>query len=308
MDFGTIANVSLTSTVTVYGLYWLQRYKDTQYRFLAYKYWWMSWAAWVLAWLLIWLKQTVLDAATLKQHVLRFDLPILAFDNLNSVFLIVVYFAITRGRDYGEKQARALAIRLTVSLVIGYAALYGLFWRYPTFAYEIHRTCSLCIAVFTPVLVGWAFQLRFKTSIVLMIGSLYGFIQPIIYATELRSGQQGEFSELIENIRPVVTMIIALLKVTWAVASTKILCSARASDRNLIERDTLPAAQVLTGWWPSVALHAALLVAIYLGLLIMLVLRLGHDKLTPFGTAVGVITGVSGLWQIVWSVWQLRKF
>jgi hypothetical protein len=44
----------------------------------------------VLAWSLILLQE---------KFSLRLQIPILIFDNLNSIFLIAVYFTLTRGRD-----------------------------------------------------------------------------------------------------------------------------------------------------------------------------------------------------------------
>ena len=91
MEFGIYTNLTLTLIVTLFGIYWLFRpTRRSAYRYRAYCYWWLSWLAWVLAWSLILLQE---------KFSLRLQIPILIFDNLNSIFLIAVYFTLTRGRD-----------------------------------------------------------------------------------------------------------------------------------------------------------------------------------------------------------------
>lgn len=325
MEFGTYTNLTLTLTVTLFGIYWLFRpLNRVPYRYRAYCYWWCSWLSWVLAWLLILLQ---------SKFSLRFQIPILIFDNLNSVFLIAVYFILTRGQDLNPSKARLQTILIALSLAIAFGSFYLLFQQNMMFAYEIHRTCSLCISVFTPILVGWAFNLRFKTSAVLMVGCLYGFIQPIVYATELSALGQGVFNQpldldkcyqlfeqvhcnqinnivmlnkKLESIRPIVAMTVGLLKVVWAIICTRILSGAYASHENLIVVEKTKPFRLMDKWWPSVRLHATILIASYIVLLILLVL-LYLDQVKNFITAVSVITGVYAIWQMIWGVWKVTN-
>lgn len=326
MEFGTYTNLTLTFIVTLFGIYWLFRpINPAPYRYRAYCYWWCSWLAWVLAWSLILLQQ---------KSSLRLQIPILIFDNLNSVFLIAVYFILTRGRDLTSSKVRLQTILIALSLAIAFGSFYLLFQQNIVFAYEIHRTCSLCISVFTPILVGWALNLRFKTSVALMVGCLYGFIQPIVYATELSALGQGVFNQpldlgkcyqlfeqvrcnqinrivelnkILESIRPIVAMTVGLLKVVWAIICTRILSNAYAPPDNLIVVEkTQPFSFMQDKWWPSVRLHATILIASYIVLLILLVL-LYLAQVKNFIIAIGVITGVYSIWQMIWSVWKVTN-
>jgi hypothetical protein len=331
--FGIYTNLILTITVTFFGIYWFFRPKfQIPYRRRAYAYWWCSWVAWVFAWSLILIKQNWNFS---KSNILILEIAILIFDNLNSICLIAVYFILTRGQDLTSKQARMQTFKIALSLATIFGAFYILFWHDSVFAYDIHKTCSLCISVFTPVLVGWAFNLRFKTSTALMVGCLYGFIQPIVYATELRALGQDvyktfdlslciqvfdvnfcnriqdliRFEEGLKSYRPIVSMTVGLLKVVWAITCTKILSSSRASSDNLIMIEKSKPSRFIEEWWPSVALHATLLTAIYIVLLILVVQLFYIKNLLDFGATLGVVTGVFGLWQVIWNVWKTtRKF
>lgn len=319
--FGTYTNVVLTLSVALFGVYWLLRPINRRaYRHLAYCYWWCSWFAWVIAWLLILIQQ---------KYSVRTEIPTLVFDNLNSLFLITVYFIVTRGKDLSARDARTQTIRSALTLAAAFGAIYILFRHNLIFAYEIHRACSLCVSVVTPILVGWAFKLRFKTSIALMVGCIYGIIQPILYATELGALGRGifdqpldieqcsallgldrchqinnvaQFNQALASIRPIVAMVGGFLKVVWAISFTQILSSYYATSENLIMVDHSKGSAFMDRWWPSVAMHATVLTAIYVALLIMLAL-LYIQHLVQFAVAIGFITGLCSLWQIIWAVW-----
>src|SRR3712207_1974333 len=94
--FGTVTNLVISVSVTLYGLMWLREGDlGAPHRFqtLAYRCWWASWLSWALAWSLL------LVAALIGKDPIPLELKIvtLAFDNLNSVFMILVYFVVTRG-------------------------------------------------------------------------------------------------------------------------------------------------------------------------------------------------------------------
>jgi hypothetical protein len=306
IKFGTYTNITLVLVVTLYGIYWLfkpPKHNDLAYRYRAYCYWWCSWLAWVIAWTLLAIKHSKFGT---DNYILKLDIPILIFDNLNSIFLIIVYFVLTRGRELTSTQARIQAVKITLSFAVAYGALYLLFQQRSNFAYEIHRTCSLCVAVFTPVLVGWSFNLRFKTSIVLMVGCLYGLTQPIVYATQLRTLQPDDFNKTLTDIQPIVAMIVGFLKVMWAITCTKVLSSAHASSENLVLVKQAGQSDFWRGWSFAVGLHATILIAVYCVLLIVLAHRF-LDKLGGFATSIGVVTGVFSLWQTIWNFWKTTR-
>jgi hypothetical protein len=341
VDFGTYTNLALSLAVTLYGIYWIFRPTvRIDYRYRAYCYWWCSWLAWVLAWSLILIKQGIRSDALNNSlnYIPILETFILIFDNLNSIFLITVYFILTRGRDLTASQARIQTFLIALSLAIAFGAMYLLFYLNGNvkFAYEMHRTCSLCISVFTPILVGWSFNLRFKTSAALMVGCIYGFIQPIVYATELPKINPTEFPQRciidlqavcatqlktlcveltttcefeknINGIRPIVTMIIGFLKVVWAITCTKILSSAYASSKNLIVAEESEPSSFWKRWWPSVSMYATILISIYFVILISAIMKFYIQELGSFAIAIGVITGIISLWQVIWSVWKKTR-
>lgn len=307
-NFGTFTNLTIVFTVTIYGIYWLKtRSNDLgiEFRYRAYAYWWWSWLVWVIAWYLLLHKQLFFTES--KDKFIPFiDISILVFDNLNSIFLIIVYFIITRGQDLNARQAKILTLQITLSLASIYSVFYLTFQSIPELAYEIHRTCSMCIAVFTPILVGWAFYLRFKTPLVLMIGCMYGFSQPIIYATQLSTFQRDEFKEWLNYIAPIIAMIIGFLKVIWAIVFTKVLSSFHSSTKNLIAVNNSNPSNFWRDWSLSVGIHATVLLGVYCILTIFLLLRY-LDVLAGFATSLGIVTGIFSFWQTIWGFWKLTR-
>lgn len=331
-EFGTYTNLLLTLTVAAFGVYWLFRPKrQVPFRRLAFRYWWCSWLSWVIVWSLLPFRNNPSVGSPLTVEIL-----VLIFDNLNTIFLIGVYFVLTRGEGLKTKQAAFLTSLITLSLAALFGVFYlafGVFSNQLTFAYDIHRTCTLCLSVLTPILVGWAFNLRFKNSHALKIGALYGFIQPIIYATELRGMEErvfetfdmnicleafkasplcGEINSLKERqqwvlfIRPAVSMAVGLLKVVWAITCTRLLSDVHATGENLIKVDR--SKQRDTEWRPSVSAQAAVLAGMYILITIMFVVPLTKDEyIQRFSAAVGMITSVYGLWLIIWQVWKKTR-
>jgi hypothetical protein len=102
-------------------------------------------------------------------------------------------------------------------------------------------------------------------------------------------------------------MTVGLLKVIWAIICIRILLNAYASPDSLIVIEkTKPFSFMKDEWWPSVRLYATVLSATYIVLLILLVL-LYLEQVKNFITAVGVITGVYAIWQMIWSVWKVTN-
>jgi len=312
MEFGTWINLIITLTVALYGVYWLLspgvplEQATVAYRYRAYCYWWCSWLAWVFAWSLLLLKQFY--QVPPGKYILGLEIPILIFDNLNSILLMIVYLVLTRGSTLTSREAGIRFIQMVLSATVFFLMLYSVFSALDDreFAYEIHQTCSLCVAVSTPFLVGWAFRLRFKTTVVLTVGCVYGFIQPIVYATQLHVFQQGSHENTIIFIRPIVAMMVGGLKVVWAITCTKFLSSAHASARNIIREETREAPSLFEQWWPSVSLHATILIFIYSTLLIWLLIK-NKDNLGSFGLAIGILTSVISFFQMIWNVYRRTR-
>jgi hypothetical protein len=312
--FAAATNLSLCVAVSGYGIYWWLKpppKRELAFRDLAYKCWWLSWIVWVFAWSIILLKVRR-SGLTLS---LRYDVPTLACDNLNSVFLLLTYFAITRGTEYTPQRAMRDGILLCISIVAACLPLYLLFYglHFPVFAYRLHAMWSLSLAVLTPVLVGWAFQLRFNTRIVLLVGLAYGFIQPAVYATALPVGpttNQEGFDAFLAAIRPVIDMLLALLKVAWAIVCTRVLSVAYAPHESLIDQKA-KARRPLKFWgkWGyGVRGHATLLVAVYLACLIGLAAKMLRYALVQHViTAAGAVLILLGLIDYVWKFWERRR-
>lgn len=327
-EFGTFTNLALTLTVMAFGVYWLFQPKgQLPFRRRAFLFWWGSWLVWVIVWSLLLIRKhpPIWDTFTI-------EILVLVFDNLNTIFLTVFYFTLTRGDSMNAKQAGVLTLAIMLGLAVLFGAFYilfGVFLKQVSLAYDIHRTCTLCLSVLTPILVGWALNLRFKNPLAFIVGCLYGFIQPIIYATELRGLGEEVFAtfdlgkcnqafpeslmcseihssitqqQYVEALRPAVSMAVGLLKVVWAIICTRLLSGYRATTDNLVVVDaSLKRAEE---WRPSVRLHATVLAVVYLGLLITLLMAYsGKQFLIKFGTAVGVITSVFALWQMISFVW-----
>lgn len=312
MENGALANFIIVLIVSLYGIYWLfnrSRVAELEFRRRAYRYWWCSWAAWTVVWYLLYRKSTYPNQ---NDFIPSLDIPVLIFDNLNSIFLLVVYIVITRGREVTARQAGTLVVCIILSIGILYGSVYFIFnyfYVVPKFAYEIHRSFSMCIAVFTPILVGWAFNLRFKTSVVLVIGCLYGLIQPVIYATELNTFQQSEYQEFqigLANIKPAVAMITGLLKVAWVIIFTRVLENAKASSENLILTEKTNISHIWKGGSFSVRLHSIVLIAVYIVLLSALTQNY-NAFITTFGAAFAFVMTIIGLWQFIWWVWKTTE-
>lgn len=308
---GALANFIIVLVVSIHGIFWLFNHSqipELEYRYRAYRYWWCSWVVWCLVWILLYKKSTYQNPAA---FVPSLDIPVLVFDNLNSIFLIIVYFVITRGRNLTSRQARTLTIYIIFSVGILYGTVYFIFNNFylapPKFAYEIHRSFSLSIAVFTPILVGWAFKLRFKTSIVLIIGCLYGLIQPVIYATELNTFQQPgyeEFQKALINIKPAVAMIVALLKIVWVIVFTKVLQKNYASSESLILSDETELPHVWKSKNLSLLLQSLILIGVFIILLFAFQVKNYNAFIATFGVGFLVIITISGLWKFIW--WGLK--
>lgn len=302
-DFGTVTNLVLSASVVIYGfLVWLRdKTLGTRhpYRILAYRCWWASWLCWVFAW-------GMLFAAALKggQVPLSLKIVTLVFDNLNSVFLILVYFVVTRGDDFDATMIKAAFLQISGSLALGCSLLYLLAPVVGSdFAYEVHRTWSLCVGVFAPMLVGWACNLRYNTLLVLVIGFAYGFIQPLVYATQLETAQSAAVQGFMQSYKPVVAMTLGGLKVLWAIAFMQVLAHGSVSGESLVLSKTAIRFHFFRHWEKKVLGHALVLSIAYCCLLIALV-TIYAQGLNALATALGIVSAFMAILDWFWKLWD----
>jgi len=205
---GQLTNFIVSVLVLLYGTFaWLHLHRqELRFRDRAYFCWWLSWLCWVVAWLFL---------LSIPESPWRRVLTLSA-DNLNTIFLVLVFLILTRGDKFAGRQLVAAFLRISIPLAIATVPLYRLAST-PDFALGVHATWSLGLSVAAPVLVGWAANLRFNTWLLLAVGIVYGFAQPFVYGAELHvTGLQG-------INQPVVDMAMAALKVIWAIAFVQVL-------------------------------------------------------------------------------------
>lgn len=297
--FGTVTNLAVSGTVIVFGLAWIisKKISKKSFRFRTYVFWWASWLAWVLAWSILLLKELYNNKSP------EIDILVLGLDDLNAVFLILTYFALTRGNSYSFKLGILHGIAVVASLLLAYGTLYIVFHNAFELAYELHKTWSLCLAVFAPILVGWGFHLRFEIRIPLAVGFVYGFAQPIVYAIELPSKIIG-VAPIIEEIKPVISLILAFLKILWAVVCVRILYSAKGKGSNLVGAVPNSEFRFWRGRWPhDVAAYTVLLIVVYIGLTVYL--TQGFSRyLGDLGLAIGIVTALIAVLSFAWDIYE----
>lgn len=299
--FGTVTNLSISLAVTVYGLLaWAREHSSdlssSPFRRCAYLCWWASWLSWSLAW------ATILVAGICASDSLYLRIPVLVFDNLNSVFLILIFLTITRGDAFGTAQIRLAFAWIVTSLGGCTLLLYFLSrWLGLSFAYEVHRTWALCLSVISPILVGWAFNLRFNTLSALAVGFVYGFIQPVVYSTEIHA--PGPIADAVERLRPVTAMTLAGLKVTWAIVFMQVLALGVATGSSLVEDKPLREFKLFKGWTKKLAGQAITLVVLYTILLVWMFVYY-VSSLEKFAVALGIVGGIIALLDWFWKLWE----
>jgi hypothetical protein len=306
-DFGTVTNFVLSLAVTLYGFFVWLRDKGLDanfpYRRLAYRCWWASWVCWVLAW-------SVLGTAALLGRdpvPVQWRIVTLVFDNLNSIFTILVYFVVTRGNDFDAAKISTAFKQISGSLALGCIILY-LLPLSPNltldFAYDIHQTWSLCIGVFAPILVGWACNLRYNTRLVLIIGFAYGFMQPFVYATQLETAHSTTIREHIPAFKPIIAMTLGALKVLWACVFTQVLAHGSPSGTSLVSSRVPIRFHFFRrrNWDKKVLTHSLVLSVTYCCLIIVFISY--NWGLYDLATALTILTGFMALLGLFWKWWD----
>jgi hypothetical protein len=305
--FGPITNFVLSFAVVVYGyLAWCRSRSlgsGVRFDFMAYRCWWASWLCWVFAWgILLVTAMSGLDPLPIELRIVT-----LIFDNLNSVFMILVYFVITRGNDFDKRRLQTAFMQISGSLFLGCMILYlmsratGL-----DFAYEVHRTWSLCLSVFAPMLIGWGCYLRYNTRLILIVGFAYGFMQPFIYTTELVGVKNIMSPEGLVVFKPVFAMTLGGLKVLWAILFTQVLAHG-ASDGESIINQKFVHYHFFRRWQKKVLGHALVIGVAYCCLLIdfiLICLKINHAGINDLATALTIVCGFMALLDWFWKLWD----
>jgi len=195
------------------------RYPDGEYRFVfrAAFTWWLSWLSWVVLWVVIATGSNVPVLLTI-------------ISDINTILVILTYFALTRGRECTLSQMAFLAIEIAViaCCIDGAFVAFSIAGKSPGALADLQARWSLALAVIGPLLFGWACSLRFGTAWVLTVGVLYAAFQPVAYHVVFGSlGTRPEW-------RIAVLTVLALLKTTYATVGLLCFGMRPNSAENLV--------------------------------------------------------------------------
>jgi hypothetical protein len=298
---GALLNLAVCCVVVLWGSYlWAGPLRsklngDSRFLYRAFVFWWLSWLSWVGTWVVI----TFSVPANEDQQEL---LTLLASD-LNAVFMLLVYFCVTRGKEFRVSSALKLSTRIVLPLGVSYAVMYLYFHDNFRFALGLHKNWSLCIGAVSTILLGWAFSLRFNASAVLVIGFVYGFSQPAAFQAVFNLDQGGESAR---SVLVVVRVALAFLKIIWATVVTRYLVHRPESVESLVREPALsPRHDFFQGWTKELTFQTVMLGAVYAFLLYGLVPVSIFDALAAITRLVlfcAIVFAV--VWIVKW--WTLR--
>jgi hypothetical protein len=237
--------------------------------------WLLSWLVWVATWLAI-----GSNALQGWPHVVSLEL---LCSDLNSILFLLLYFMVTRAESSKEVARRVLAI--VVPLALGYALVYWIFDI--DLARSLHQRWSLALAAATPVLVGWAIAVRYRGYLPLIVGFVYGFLQPAAFEAVFPNAKYppAQMALLAKAL-----VVLAILKVVWALVIGRYLMSVpeRTEPISYVKAATYELGFILEAPATFFA-YAALLVG---GLLVGYFLT-RPVNLTQFGSLVTIIIGAT---------------
>jgi hypothetical protein len=224
VNFWTCILVAVFLLSAVIRLELISRNGNYKNRFVFYSAttWWLSWVSWVFLWLIARMYPEA-QLGTLPY------LSMLLLSDLNTVFHVLTYIGLTRGREFPPIQYLLVGVLLTLSLG-GIDASLLLFPGKDAGAI-LHQQWSATLSVIAPVLIGWAFRLRYGTHWVLIVGVVYAFLQPPAYAALF--GQS--FS--IESGAAILS-ILSMMKIIYAFSVIYFLGRVPTSSESLIQLPT----------------------------------------------------------------------
>lgn len=204
MDFPSFANFLVCALVTACGFLWLRNIsgkygENDRYLFRAYLYWWLSWLVWTLTWALI----TFTSWETTHRRAL------LGLSDLNAILLITVYFSLARSKAHKPTVELIDFVGLGAVIAIAYAVFQ---WLMPERFDSLQIGWGLCLSAVSTLVVGWAFVLRFETRLVLIIGFIYAFAQPLAFDAIFYGERISHQAPLLDAFK----LVLAVLKVIWA--------------------------------------------------------------------------------------------
>jgi hypothetical protein len=290
LDFPSLTNFIVCSIVTFSGLYWLRKFSQkyegkNRFIFRSYFCWWLSWITWTVTWALI----TFTDWANTYPYVRL----LLALSDLNAIFLITVYFTLTRGNTYKPVDA----VMEFGFLCCAVAAGYGIFLLFLPQRFDHMQTgWGLCLSAISTLLVGWAFAFRYRTRAVLIIGYVYAFSQPIAFDAILHSAAADRDPQSSVTILAAFKIALAIFKVLWATVVIVYFTQVPATEENLVidySKGALPTFNKLP---KPVFVQTLVLVATISVLLIIMVYsefpEQAKKEILPILGALGALAGI----------------
>lgn len=290
IDYPSFSNFIVCSIVGLSGLYWLKKFsqkyeKRNHYIFRSYVCWWLSWVIWGITWALI--------AFTDWEHTSRVRL-LLALSDLNAIFLITVYFTLTRGNTYKATEA----MMDFGFLLLAVAAGYGTFWLFlPQRFDHLQIGWGLCLSAISDILVGQAFSFRYRTRAVLIVGFVYAFSQPVAFDAILHNAAIDKDPQSSIAILAAFMFVLAIFKVLWATVVTMYFTQAPAVKENIVidhsKSTLLPPFKKLP--WPVFVQTLVLVAAIIILLIVTIDSELPEAAKSEIGHIFAALSTLVGL-------------
>jgi hypothetical protein len=160
----------ITSIVTVVLLYRLHMDSHAHFRFVfrSFVCWSAAWAVWCVLWGI----RSFVELETYGKIIL------LCLSDVNTIFVILFYRGLTRGKKYGIAQYALEGVLLAIVVSCAVLAFYALGWRSVDIGFSLHEKWSVALGMCSPVIVGWALHLRYNTMLPLAVGFTYALAQP----------------------------------------------------------------------------------------------------------------------------------
>lgn len=216
-----LTNFCICVLVTLNGFYWLKYINkknehERRYIFRAYLCWWLSWVVWTVTWAII----------SFTEREISHPRAVFALSDLNAIFLVAVYFILTRGDGYKPITALLDISYLCTVLAAGYI----IFWfLLPQRFDSLQMGWGLCLSAVSTLLVGWAFNFRYKTRAVLVIGFVYAFAQPFAFDAIQQKAPPADVQPVLEAFK----FVLAIFKVLWATIVTTYFTLPPATNENI---------------------------------------------------------------------------
>lgn len=289
-NYGSLFNLLIPLIVVLFGISYLKT-KSTDISYLlrrrAYQFWWGSWLMWVLLWTIQLLKPTYFVNETFSEIVT------LILDNLNTVFIIMMYMVLTRGQEYANREYKYDLIHILLFFIVSVFVLYGSLTiiNQIDLAIILHKTWSLSLGTITPMLLGWAYKLRFKTNRIFLLSLIYGFMQPLLYMVTLPEGYSLPGVEYLLNFKLFIQGFMASMKILLAFYCVKTLMMSQAFVKNLISESDVRKRDHTEPWPKILAFYGISLFVIFIAMASYVI----AEYYTLYETLLNQIVSVFGI-------------